>query len=286
MALPNILWGDAGTRVLDFEPGSIQCVVTSPPYWQLRDYGHDAQLGLEASPSEYVDRLVGIFRNVRRALADDGVVWLNIGDTYIGGRSGGVGKTTLLGGRRNQVASREASERMRAQGRHRQVEGLKPKDLVGIPWRVALALQADGWWLRSEVIWLEPNPMPQSVRDRPTTAHESIFLLSKSERYFYNADAIRTETGANARSVWKMVNRPWRQGDHSASFPMELASRCISAGSRPGDAVLDPFAGTGTTVAAAIALGRRGYGIELSRAYEPDLTKRLSGVQTQFPDFQ
>ncbi len=278
----RVLWGDAATMAATLPAESIQCVVTSPPYWQLRDYGHEEQIGLEATPDEYIANLVEAFRSVRAALCPDGAVWLNLGDTYMGGRSGGVGASSIMGGRRNHDHARDASERMREQGRHRRAPGLKRKDLVGIPWRVALALQADGWWLRSEVIWHKPNPLPESVKDRPTRAHESLFLLTKSRHYYYDPDAIRTDTGANARSVWKVVNKPWR-GEHSASFPMELALRCVSCVSRPGDTVLDPFAGTGTTLAAAVKLGRQALGIELSRRYENDIHKRLSGTQLLMP---
>lgn len=189
----QILVGDALERLRELPDESVHCVVTSPPYWALRDYGVEGQLGLEATPAEFVARLVEVFREVRRVLRSDGAAWVNLGDTYIGGRSGGVGASTITSGRNHAAANAVASHREKGGGtRHLVVDGLKPKDLVGIPWRVALALQADGWWLRSDVIWHKPNPMPESVRDRPSRAHEYLFLLAKSESYHYDADAIRT----------------------------------------------------------------------------------------------
>ena len=197
----RILVGDVMERLGELADGSINCCVTSPPYWGLRDYGVEGQIGLEPTPEEYVDKIVAVFREVRRALAKDGTLWLNLGDSYAGARSrGGIGdKSTLQGGRRNQQESRGALAAMTT-GRRRdraavprsdiKVPGLKGKDLVGIPWRVAFALQADGWYLRSDIIWSKPNPMPESVKDRPTKAHEYVFLLSKSKRYYYDVDAV------------------------------------------------------------------------------------------------
>jgi DNA modification methylase len=194
--------GDSLTVLQTLPAASVQCCVTSPPYWGLRDYGHDGQIGLEETPEQYVARLVAVFAEVRRVLADDGVLWLNLGDSYAGSSmSGGVGSGTLAG---SQQGAMKGGQDQRFRG-HRS-SGLKPKDLVGIPWRVAFALQADGWYLRSDTIWHKPNPMPESVRDRPTKAHEYVFLLSKSARYFYDQDAIRepydlTKLGGRQRAA-------------------------------------------------------------------------------------
>lgn len=186
----RILVGDCRERLLELDDESVHCVVCSPPYWGLRDYGAEGQLGLEPTPEEFVENLVGVFRAVRRVLRPDGTLWLNLGDTYIGGRSGRSGTSAIVSSRNHDAA--RAAWLAQGGGTHRSAPGLKPKDLVGIPWRVAFALQADGWWLRSEVIWHKPNPQPENVQDRPSRAHEHVFLLSKSARYYYDADAIRT----------------------------------------------------------------------------------------------
>lgn len=288
----RIIEGDAAERLRDLPAESVQCCVTSPPYFGLRDYGYERQLGLEATPDEYVARLVGAFREVRRVLRGDGTVWLNLGDSYAsddkwGGSSGGKHATALHGGT--------------GIGRGRRRTGLKSKNLIGIPWRVAFALQADGWWLRSDIIWAKPNPMPESVTDRPTRSHEYVFLLSKSARYFYNGDAVRELDGGvpsghgerrldlagerglvnrhrayhfpwkpgggrNKRSVWTIASQPY-PGAHFAVFPPKLIEPCILAGSREGDTVLDPFCGAGTTVLVALRHGRSFVGIELNPEY-------------------
>lgn len=269
---------------------SVNCVVTSPPYWALRDYGMPGQFGLERTWVRYVARMRGVFRLVHELLADDGTLWLNCGDSYAGAPGGWQGKN-------GERASRTFTARI---SNRKQGNGLKPKDLVGIPWRVALALQADGWWLRSEVIWAKPNPMPESIDDRPTKSHEHIFLLAKSEQYHYDGDAIREasspESAArakrarlakyhapgsrlhsgldkvmddrtrNARSVWTISTQPFA-GAHFATFPEALVTRCILAGSRPGDIVFDPFMGSGTVAHVATHLGRRFVGCELNPAY-------------------
>lgn len=187
----KILTGDVRERLADIPAKSVQCVVTSPPYWGLRDYGHDGQIGLESTPDAFVAAMVGVFADVRRVLADDGVLWLNLGDSYAGGGNyrGLNSENTLTAKQNSNRGARGISQQLGALSKT--WEGMKPKDLVGIPWRVAFALQADGWYLRSDVIWHKPNPMPESVTDRPTKAHEYVFLLSKSERYYYNADAIK-----------------------------------------------------------------------------------------------
>ena len=298
MSSALIINGDA--RRLPLADESVQCVVTSPPYWGLRDYGVPGQLGLEPTPGEYVARMVEVFREVRRVLRDDGVCWLNLGDTYAGGGNGGGGSFAQDGIRRAEPGT-DKNKAMRY-GPRGAMDGLKPKDLVGIPWRVAFALQDDGWYLRAECIWHKPNPMPESVKDRPTKAHEQVFLLTKSARYFYDAEAVseaatqssggwqsrqakgliahgnsqqvRGNIGGvcgpadtrNLRSVWTIATRPY-SGAHFATMPPDLARRCIMAGSRPGDIVLDPFGGSGTTAKVALEEGRRAACIELNPAY-------------------
>ena len=367
--------GDCLKTLRTFPDASVQCCVTSPPYWGLRDYGHDGQIGLELTPEAYVARMVEVFREVRRVLRDDGTLWLNLGDSYSTSPPGKCEDpfkttTTAEGCRvsRNQINARESC----ANRPRRTYGNLKPKDLVGIPWRVAFALQADGWWLRQDIIWHKPNPMPESVRDRCTKAHEYVFLLTKSGTYFYDAEAVKepmaedsyrlskrivsphkmsgqfgcetkmgfhkynpSATGRNRRSVWTITTKPY-SGAHFAVMPPDLVEPCIKAGtseegccpacgkpwervvvnhgyskadqpsarksaesnpSNQGDAmrcvggghwvkettgwraactcggspvpctVLDPFAGSGTTLAVAAELGRSGIGCELNPEY-------------------
>ena len=270
----TIKTGDAREQLRSLDDASIQCCVTSPPYWGLRDYGHPGQLGAEATPEEFTANLVEVFREVRRVIKDDGTLWLNLGDSY----SSTTGGQTVI----------------------------KPKDLIGIPWRVAFALQVDGWHLRQDIIWHKPSPMPESVTDRCTKAHEYIFLMSKSEKYKCNMGAIRetaetpidtnsaqsfkakggkarqnygtnedlwSPTGTrNKRSVWTMQTLPFK-GAHFATFPAKLAELCILAGSDPGDEILDPFGGSGTTGATALGLGRSSTLIELN----PDYVELMRG---------
>ena len=287
----TILQGDALDVLRTLDDDSVQCVVTSPPYWGLRDYGVDGQLGLEPTPEEYVARLVAVFAEVKRVLRDDGVLWLNLGDSYAGSNCGSndYRETTGLGAK--------PTDRYKGQRPGTPV-GLKPKDLVGIPWRVALALQADGWWLRSDIIWHKPNPMPESVTDRCTKAHEYVFMLSKSARYFYDAEAVKEPSIAdhdsgngfkraprlsyldangprgsddewvqqptrNRRDVWSIATQPY-SGAHYAVMPPALAEVCIKAGSAEGDTILDPFGGAGTTGLVADRLGRDAVLIELN----------------------
>lgn len=292
--------GDSREVLASLPESSARTCVTSPPYWGLRDYGVAGQIGAERTPAEYVANLVSVFREVRRALADDGTLWLNLGDSYAGRAGGGQGKN-------GQRADRSFTARVQAKGG----DGLKNKDLVGIPWRVALALQEDGWYLRSDIIWSKSNPMPSSVKDRPTSAHEYVFLLAKSERYFYDAAAIAepvvSERGSgngfarphrisvggrgredqwvppddgkrNARSVWSIATQP--SGiEHFAMMPPELARRCVLAGSAPGDVVLDPFNGAGTTGIVAMRHGRRYLGVELNPRYADASVERWRGQQ-------
>lgn len=281
-----------------------QTCVTSPPYYGLRDYGHDGQIGLEETPEEYIKAMVEVFRCVWDVLADDGTLWLNIGDSYNG--SGGQGT-------KPNIMTKEAAEGRG--GKAIKVDGIKPKDLIGIPWMLAFALRADGWYLRQDIIWHKPNPMPESVQDRCTKAHEYIFLLSKSQKYYYDRESIREEIkettngkagvrrsgdsktrsrehwgvphnpenviveydeikGANKRSVWTISTKPY-EGAHFAVFPEELIEPCIMAGAPAGGIVLDPFMGSGTTAQVAQNLGRKYIGCELNPEYKPLQEKRL-----------
>jgi len=289
---PNtIICGDCLTVMREWPDQCVQTCVTSPPYWGLRDYGVDGQIGLEQTPEQYVARLVDVFREVRRVLRDDGTLWLNLGDSFAkAGESGlGLHGESSTTGKPNPYATIK-----------KQIPGnLKPKDLIGIPWRVAFALQADGWYMRSDIIWSKPNPMPESVTDRPTKAHEYIFLMSKNARYYYDAEAIKEpahnwgtrdrsnfrggtedpllkhyglqgsdEDGQtrNRRSVWTVATQPF-SGSHFATFPPKLIEPCILAGCPEDGIVLDPFAGSGTTVLTALRLHRNAVGIELNREY-------------------
>ena len=353
MATHTILTGDTRTLLPTLESQSVQTVVTSPPYWGLRDYGTasweggdskckhgarimgntnknnvrevldgdtskcfhcgarriDAQIGLEATPDEYVQTMVDVFREVKRVLRDDGTVWLNLGDSYATTQTGNRGTASKLNGADGAQYAATLDRYTEAKTRRPAIpDGLKPKDLMGIPWRVAFALQADGWYLRSDIVWAKGvsfcpsysgSVMPESVRDRPTRAHEYLFLLSKSSKYYYDTEAVREAwadhrngaaqghnwkreetktastrrpqdapktTGRNLRSVWTIKTQP-NPDAHFATFPMKLVEPCVKAGSRVNDLVLDPFAGSGTTGLVAMRLGRRFVGIELNPAY-------------------
>lgn len=356
----RLMVGDALEQLRTLPDSCVQTCVTSPPYWGLRDYGVEGQIGLEPTSAEFIGRLLEVFREVRRVLRPDGTAWVNLGDTYASaGWGGGVGENSTINGRA-QHAARQAREKLK-----NRVVGVKAKDKLGIPWRVAFALQDDGWWLRSDIVWHKPNPMPESVRDRPTVAHEFVFLLSKAEKYFYNTEAARercvvgaahprvsaTKSGSaslakqasrafsakraagvenrqseyspeeaaarlqkgrsassgrmgrepgwrgkqksnasfnaavtqvvefrNWRDVWEIPTQP-SSLEHFAAFPEELARRCIVAGSREGDTVLDPFAGTGTTGVVALVEGRRFIGCELNPAYA-EMAERRSRTIT------
>jgi len=263
--------GDALDILCAMPVGSVDCVVTSPPYYGLRDYGVDGQIGLEDTPDAFIARLVDVFTEVRRVLADHGTCWVNMGDSYNSG-----------------------------------------KDLLMMPARVALALQADGWWLRSDIIWSKPNPMPESVRDRPTSAHEHIFLLTKGPRYYWDAEAVREPDGGrpsgngfkrehrlsyggrgdddqwtpgggrNVRNVWTMATEPTPEA-HFATFPTELVRRCLAAGCKPGGVVLDPFIGSGTTAKVARSMGLRAVGIDLNPEYLEIAAKRLNQLSLLAP---
>ena len=286
--------GDALEVARTLPDGLARTIVTSPPYFGLRDYGEDGQIGAESSVNEYVARMVELFRELRRVLTDDGTLWLNLGDSYAGSASG------------YREGSARADGQVRGDGHSRRNRngtpacGVPAKNLLGIPWRVAFALQDDGWILRSDIIWHKPNPMPESVTDRPTKSHEYLFLFSKSPRYFYDADAIAEEfaddrkgaSGAkvskyadassmradggvtsaptkdarNKRTVWTVPTVPF-PGSHFAVYPPDLIRPCIRAGSEPGDIVLDPFSGSGTTGSVATFEGRKYIGIDLNRDY-------------------
>jgi len=265
------------------EAGSVNCCVTSPPYFGLRDYGNDEQIGLEETPEAFVETMVNVFREVKRVLADDGTLWLNLGDSYA--RQAGNEESKLNSLHTMSVGQKKAHEAgaMR-KGKNRPPKGLRPKDLIGIPWRVALALQADGWYLRQDIIWSKPNPMPESVTDRCTKAHEYIFLLSKKPKYYYDAEAVKeeasggsisggTEETRNKRSVWEVTTKPY-SGAHFATFPPDLIKPCILAGCPTGGTVLDPFGGSGTTGMAALELGRSAELIELNPDYVEIINER------------
>jgi DNA modification methylase len=311
----KILVGDVRTRMSEIKDGSVQCVVTSPPYWGLRDYGHDGQIGLEQTPIDYVAEMVTVFREVWRVLADDGVLWLNLGDSYAGSGKGPAGN---LGKNHNE---------RHMEHKHSAIvpEGLKPKDLVGIPWRVAFALQADGWYLRQDIIWAKPNPMPESVTDRCTKSHEYVFMLTKQPKYYFNDKAIaepaKTKPGAtwqerkaagatagnvivgdgtrngtqrvvhgkgvtsnltrqdgmrNKRDVWTIPTKPFK-GAHFAVMPEAIVEPCVLASSRLGDTVFDPFTGSGTVGVVALRHGRNFMGTELSPQYAEIALNRING---------
>ncbi len=261
-----IIQGDARVALRKLPDQSIQCCVTSPPYWSLRDYDMPGQIGLEPSVYQFINRLIEVFAEVRRVLRDDGVLWLNIGDAYTSGDRG--------------YRAPDKKNPVRAMSyRPETPEGLKPKDLIGIPWRLALALQQDGWYLRSDVIWEKPNCMPESMKDRPTRAHEYLFLLTKSERYYYDYRAVK-ERGRNRRTVWSINTQPFN-GAHFATFPPALVDPCIRAGSRVGDFVLDPFLGSGTVGLVCNQLDRKYVGIELNPEYVKMADKRLNEIGKQ-----
>lgn len=303
----TVINGDS--RRLPLAAGSVRCCVTSPPYWGLRDYGVDQQIGLESDVDTYIAELVGVFREVRRVLSDDGTLWLNLGDTFTSG--GGTRRDEGLNGGPKRTAL-DLENRPR-----RMAPASKPKDKLLLPHRVALALQADGWTLRQDIVWSKPNPLPESVTDRPTTSHEYVFLFSKSEIYFYDDDAMKEPSTQNykprgnglktvamvngdacavgriranasfarpagpapatrrMRSVWTIATTPYREA-HFATFPVELARRCVLGGSAVGDVVLDPFAGAGTTGVAAAISGRDFVGVELNPKFAALARRRIA----------
>jgi DNA modification methylase len=296
-----------------------QTCVTSPPYYGLRDYGHEGQIGLEETPEEYIKAMVEVFRCVWDVLENDGTLWLNIGDSYYNYRPG-KGQALV----KQSVANNDQDLPQTCARRGNKLDGLKEKDLIGIPWMLAFALRADGWYLRQDIIWHKPNPMPESVQDRCTKAHEYIFLISKSQKYYYDAEAIKeassdpegsanrykapffagekhesggySATGVthtkgmkefdgnrNKRSVWTVTTKPYA-GAHFATFPSDLIEPCIMAGAPVGGIVLDPFMGSGTTAQVAQNLGRQYLGCELNPEYKPLQDKRLSQQSLFFED--
>jgi site-specific DNA-methyltransferase (cytosine-N4-specific) len=248
-----VLLGDALELLESIPDGTFQTTITSPPYWSLRDYGIQGQIGAESSVEEYVENLVALFEQVRRATRDDGTLWLNLGDSYTSG-----GRTWRAPDKKNPIRAMDM--------RPPTPDGLKPKDLIGVPWRLAFALQEAGWYLRADVIWHKPNCQPESVKDRPTRAHEYLFLFSKSERYKYDADAVRGPNNRNLRTVWDVKTKPYR-GAHFATFPVDLIEPSLLLTTSPDDLVLDPFLGSGTTGLVALEEQRRFLGIELNPEY-------------------
>ncbi len=267
----QIILGDSLQELPKLSTGQFRCCVTSPPYWGLRDYDVDGQIGAEDDLFAYIDRLVDVFREVRRVLTDDGTLWLNIGDSYTSGN------------RRWRATDKKNPARAMSY-RPPTPEGLKPKDLVGVPWRLALALQDDGWYLRSDIIWHKPNTQPESVKDRPTRAHEYLFLFSKSEKYHYDhlaiqEPAIGEEGWRNRRTVWSINTEAFPEA-HFATFPPALVAPCILAGSAAGNTVLDPFFGSGTVGAVSVNHNRKFIGIELNPEYVEIAERRLGWKTT------
>ena len=296
----TILFGDCRETLKEFDEKARTCI-TSPPYYGLRDYGgEEYQIGQEQTPEEFIEQLVSVFREVKNVLTDDGTLWVNLGDSYYNYRPG-KGQTYP----KQSVSKTNQDLPESSAKRGTKLEGLKEKDLIGIPWMFAFAMRADGWYLRQDIIWHKPNPMPESVRDRCTKAHEYIFLFSKNKKYFYDNEAIKEPakdwgtrdrtngkyhnegTGLqphsgltksyekrNKRSVWSVTKKPYK-GAHFATYPAELIEPCILAGSEQGDIVLDPFMGSGTTAAVAKSLGRNYIGCELHEEYGDLIQKRI-----------
>tara|TARA_Y100000592_G_C5397616_1_gene281452 strand:+ start:55 stop:885 length:831 start_codon:yes stop_codon:yes gene_type:complete len=261
----NIKIGDCRHVLKKLPSNHFHTCVTSPPYWGLRDYGSDCQLGLEETPKQFVDNLVEVFREVKRVLRDDGTLWINLGDSY---------NTTQAGNKTwGDGVGANKHYQMGVIPKKRKVEkNLKPKDLVGIPWKVAFALQEDGWYLRQDIIWHKPNPMPESVKDRCTKAHEYIFLLSKSKNYYFDKKSIYENK--NKRSVWTITTKPYKEA-HFATYPPDLIEPCILAGCPENGNILDPFGGAGTTGLVADRLNRNATIIELNKEYIKIADKRI-----------
>jgi DNA modification methylase len=311
MTESKIIQGDCLSVLKTMESSTVNCCVTSPPYYGLRDYGMSGQLGLEPTPEEYVANLVSVFRECKRILREDGTLWVNIGDSYHHTQSNNGGyseKSTLAGFSRPDTKGRIANETGNTVRLN--MDGLKPKDLIGIPWMLAFALRADGWYLRQDIIWSKPNPMPESVSDRCTKSHEYIFLLSKSSRYYFNSESIkekaspdtsvrdrdntklnncpgRTKMGGlkvndyefrNKRSVWTIATQPCKES-HFATFPKELIRPCIKAGCPVDGIVIDPFLGSGTTACVCIEENRKYLGIELNPEYIKIAQKRINSTE-------
>ena len=269
----TVLTGDCRDILPTLQRESVQCCVTSPPYWGLRDYDHPAQIGAEPSPDQYVENLVSVFREVRDALRPDGTLWLNVGDGYArNGGEGSCGPNAKVGNTKKLIQKRNCKVP--------EVWGLKDRDLMGMPWRIAFALQADGWILRSRIVWIKKTAMPESVKNRPTNATEDIFLFSKQPKYYYDNHGVREDSGANLRNYWTLGPDASGNG-HPAAFPRELVRRCVLLGTQPGDTVLDPFGGSGTTGAVAREENRKAVLVELNPTYNELAEKRLKEVQVR-----
>jgi site-specific DNA-methyltransferase (cytosine-N4-specific) len=264
----QIIVGDSKEVLKRIPDNSVQSCITSPPYWGLRDYDVNNQVGAESSLEDYIQNLVKIFREVRRLLTPDGTLWLNLGDSYTSG-----GRTWRAPDKKNPGRKMDY--------RPPTPEGLKPKDLVGVPWRVALALQADGWYLRSDIVWHKPNCQPESVKDRPTRSHEYVFLFSKEENYYYNHELAKESAVngqlRNRRTVWS-INTEGFKGAHFAVFPPELVKTCLMAVHRPGSTILDPFLGSGTVALVCKELGLNCLGVELNPDYAKLAEERLTST--------
>ncbi len=256
-----IIESDAALALQKLPSESVQCIVTSPPYWGLRDYGIEGQIGLEQQLQQYINKLVAVFSEAKRVLKPDGILWLNIGDGYTSGNRGYRAPDKKNPARAMNV-------------RPNTPEGLKSKDLLGIPWRLAFALQADGWYLRSDIIWNKPNAMPESVKDRPTRSHEYIFMFTKNEKYYYDQAAVK-ENGRNRRTVWSVNTMPFPEA-HFATFPTALITPCILAATQEDDYVLDPFFGSGTVGVVCQDFNRKFIGIELNDEYVKIAKRRLN----------
>ena len=312
-----ILIGDVRERLKELPDQSVNCCVTSPPYWGLRDYGNDGQIGLEQTPDAFIAELVSVFNEIKRVLRDDGTLWVNMGDSYSSHKDcKSVSQTLARGGSSELASVIEKGKSVSRNSKMLKSVGLKNKDLVGIPWMLAFALRADGWYLRQDIIWHKPNPMPESVRDRCTKAHEYIFLMSKSPKYYFDSEAMKepstnlgktkirfggnkygdsddpkhatksgneyTDTGLrNKRSVWSVTTRPFK-GAHFATFPPALIEPCILAGCPEGGTVLDPFFGAGTTGLVAQRHNRRWIGCELNPEYAAIAQARIESESTLF----
>lgn len=269
----KIIVGDALAILRTLPSKSVQCCVTSPPYWGVRDYDVVGQIGAEEKIGEYISNLRKVFKEVKRILRTDGTMWLNIGDTYTSGNRGW----------------RAPDRRNPSRGMHYRPDtpgNLKSKELVGVPWKLAFALQRQGWYLRSDIIWYKPNSQPESVKDRPTKAHEYLFLLTKSEQYFYDYEASREPSvssgkGRNRRSVWSIKSQP-NGGSHPAAFPSALVRPCILIGSRPGDLVIDPFFGTGTVGQVSVEEQRSFIGIDLNPEFCEQARQRPDLKDSEF----
>lgn len=278
--MSKILVGDCLSLMKSISSSSVDSVITSPPYFGLRDYGHAGQIGLESTPEEYISKIVEVMREVKRVLKTEGTLWLNIGDSYA---------TGTKAERQQSKNPGVGSNRPEAQNSVRRIgtpEGLKTKDLIGIPWRLAFALQADGWYLRQDIVWHKPNAMPESVTDRCTKSHEYVFLLTKSQRYYFDNSAVKEPYAdnnegklRNRRTVWSVNTEPFK-GAHFATFPRKLAELCVLAGSPKGGLVLDPFAGAGTVGLVCEQLGRQSVLLELNPDYAKIASDRISDSGT------